>query len=307
MLAINTIKISSKLLRQISDVDVFKGLWTGLERHTTGLQLLGDVADYGANFNRVLGPLRGEPISPAMICVLHAAEMKKKDPSFDVASSAYKAEASQLLITSSDGDLIGVLDTADSADVSVLLEKLCGWVNAELSEGSALHSLVVIAIFTSVFLQISPFSDGNMRVVQFLILVMLLKAGYTYAPYASLAPIMSERAGDVFRSLKANQRGLESGQADWGDWLGCFLRILQAQKDILDERLSGKADELGNLPALSAKIMALFKEHQRLQMKEIIKLTRGRRATIKLRLLELCEAGYLRRHGQGRGTFYSLI
>jgi DeoR/GlpR family transcriptional regulator of sugar metabolism len=56
----------------------------------------------------------------------------------------------------------------------------------------------------------------------------------------------------------------------------------------------------------SARILALFQQHQRLQMKEIITLTNGRRATIKLRLNELSEAGYLKRYGAGRSTWYAL-
>jgi len=100
---------------------------------------------------------------------------------------------------------------------------------------------------------------------------------------------------------------LEAGKADWTAWLSFFLTVLEIQKETLYLRLYSKETELQNLPALSARIMALFKEHKRLQMKQIIKLTNGRRATIKLRLSELLEAGYLVRHGQGRGTWYSLV
>ena len=135
----------------------------------------------------------------------------------------------------------------------------------------------------------------------------MLKAGYKYAPYVSLAPLISDRAEDFYNALKANQNSLEAGKPDWSAWLMCFLGLLESQTETLYARLYGKETELQNLPELSARIMALFKEHQRLQMKEIIKLTRGRRATIKLRLSELLEAGYLRRHGQGRGTWYSLV
>jgi len=187
-----------------------------------------------------------------------------------------------------------------------LLAKLCGWVNDSL-DGEALHPLLVAAVFMSVFLQIAPFEEGNLRVVRFLLILILLKAGYTYAPYVSLTPIMDERGDEFYEALNANQDSLEAGKPDWSAWLGFFLGVLEVQKDTLYARLYGKETELNNLPALSARIMALFKAHQRLQMKEIITLTRGRRATIKLRLTELLEAGYLRRHGQGRGTWYSLV
>ncbi len=118
---------------------------------------------------------------------------------------------------------------------------------------------------------------------------------------------MEERVGDLHAALKANQESLEAGKPDWDSWLGFFLGMLQAQKDILHERLYAKETELRGLSELSVRIMALFKENKRLQMKEIIKLTNGRRATIKLRLQELVEGGYLVRHGAGRGTWYALV
>jgi DNA-binding Lrp family transcriptional regulator len=60
------------------------------------------------------------------------------------------------------------------------------------------------------------------------------------------------------------------------------------------------------LPTLSGKIMKLFEDNQRLQMTQILKMTRAKRSTLKLRLHELVDAGYLKRYGQARSTWYSL-
>ena len=146
-----------------------------------------------------------------------------------------------------------------------------------------------------------------MRIARFLLVLILLKANYMYAPYASLSPIIQDNALTFFDALRNNQESLETGKADWNEWLNAFLGILQTQKNILHTRLYDKKTEMSNLPALSSRIMALFKQHKRLQMNEIIKLTNGRRATIKLRISELLEQGYLKRHGQGRATWYSLV
>ena len=299
MLGINAIKITPAVLRQVSDIDEFKGLWQGLDRHTTGLQLLGDVADYGANFKQVLGPLEEQPISINIIQLINATQIGAEG------ACPLKAVPNQLPISRGE-KVFGTLDTGEPAQVEPLLKKLCEWTNEGLQDES-LHPLLVMAVFTSVFLQLSPFETGNLRTVRFLIMLMMMKAGYTYAPYASLAAIMDERAEVVYESLKHNQDSLEAGTPDWSAWLRCFLMLLQDQKQTLYERLYAKETELRGLSALSSKIMTLFKEHKRLQMKEIIKLTNGRRATIKLRLQELVEGGYLIRHGAGRGTWYALV
>ncbi len=299
MLGINTIQITPDILKLVSEIDEFKGLWTGLEKHTTGLQLLGDVADYGAQFQRVLGPLKEQDLSPQMIRILHAMQIKEKG------ESPFKNTATPLSIKNGN-QIAGAIDTAAPEDVEPLLAKLCHWVNESL-EQEALHPLLVASVFTSVFLQIAPFESSNIQVVRFLIILILLKSGYTYTPYASLASLTDEYAEAFYKALKSNQDSLAIGKPDWSEWLSFFLTLLKQQKNILYERLHTKEDELSNLPVLSARIMALFKDHKRLQMKQIVKLTNGRRATIKLRLSELLDAGYLHRRGQGRGTWYSLV
>lgn len=300
MLGINAIKITSEVLCQVSDIDEFKGLWKGLDRYTTGLQLLGDVADYGANFHQVLGPLQEQALTMDIIRIINANQIGEKG------LCDFKSAPNQLPISSGD-KVYGTLDVAEPEQVEPLLEKLCEWMNQCLDENSELHPLIALAVFTSVFLQIFPFETGNLRTVRFLIMLILLKAGYMYAPYVSLSPIMDENAQSFYKALKHNQDSLESGQPDWSAWLGFFLSMLQAQKDVLHSRLYSKETELRGVSELSSRIMALFKDHKRLQMKEIIRLTNGRRATIKLRLQELIEKGYLVRHGGGRGTWYSLV
>lgn len=298
MLGINTIKITPSVLLQISDIDEFKGLWRGLERHTTGLQLLGDVADYGANFAQVLGPLQAQPLTPQILKILAAAELKQKG------AVEFRSDDMRLSLTHN-GAPIGEIDVAEAAMIEPLLTKLTGWVNEALVKRE-IHPLLVAAMFMGIFLQTAPFRGGNIGVARFVVMLILLKTGYTYAPYAALGPLMEARGDEVYMALKHNQTALEVGAPDWSQWLAVFLGLLQAQKEILYDRLYAKEPELKNLPRLSSRIMALFQHHQRLQMKQIITLTNGRRATIKMRLNELAEAGYLKRYGAGRSTWYAL-
>jgi Fic family protein len=50
--------------------------------------------------------------------------------------------------------------------------------------------LLIIAIFTVVFLEIHPFQDGNGRLSRVLTTLLLLKAGYAYVPYSSLEGVI---------------------------------------------------------------------------------------------------------------------
>ncbi len=299
MLGINKIKITPSVLRRVAEIDEFKGLWRGLERHTAGLQLLGDVADYGANFTQILGSLEAKPITVDVVRLLNGAELRR-------AEASPLRDQDMLLSIAGTGGFSAELGVAEPAMVAPLLGRLTGWVNEALAERE-IHPLLVAAMFMSIFLQIAPFKEANTGVARFVVMLILLKSGYTYAPYASLAPLMEEGAEEIYGALRHNQDSLEAGNPDWSAWLDCFLGLLGRQKDVLHARLYGKETELKSLPALSVRIMALFKNHQRLQMKDIELLTYGRRATIKLRLGELVKNGYLIRHGQGRSTWYALV
>ncbi len=285
---------------RIAGIDEFKGLWTGLEDHTTALNLLGDVADFGQNFRQILAPFQNKSLTPEIIALLHARQIGAKTP------SPYKNTENQISIIGQDGIPVGFLETAPPTQIEPLMIKMLEWLNLALDKRD-MHPLLIIAAFAAVFLQIAPFEHGNQKTARFLVLLLLFKSGYSYAPYAPLDHIVSEHAGEVFRALKHNQASLEAGVPDWSVWLECFTGLLLEQKIELEERLKSKEKDLSHLPTLSANIMALFEEHKRLQMKEIIKLTYGRRSTVKLRLGELIKDGYLKRHGQARSTWYSLV
>src|SRR5262249_14000890 len=141
----------------------------------------------------------------------------------------YKAADNQMAVMRGE-NVVGALDTAPPEQVEALLEKLVTWMNDTLVTRE-LHPLLSIAVFTSVFLQISPFENENLKTARFLVTVLMLKAGYSYAPYVPLDRVMTDRAEILFQSLQMNQQSLESGHPDWSAWLNCFFLILREQKN----------------------------------------------------------------------------
>lgn len=298
MIGVESLKISHSVVRLIGDIDEFKGRWHGLSEMTTALTLLNDVKAHGENFNRILKPLSSHDFTSEMLIKLHG--LGRKEP------SSFRTDEEPLTVMNTENVPVGFLDTALPAEIPAFVEKLLEWVNEQIAEDK-LHPLIVSGIFSGVFLQICPFKDGNLRILNMMNTLLMLRAGYAYAPFSSLDTAFRAQAGQWFRALKDLQVSIENGRPDWAGWLECYLKIIAAHKDNLAHRMSDKQGDLASLPPLSARIMALFDDHDTLQMKQIIKLTRGRRATIKLRLSELLDQGYLVRHGQGRSTYYSLV
>jgi Fic family protein len=78
-----------------------------------------------------------------------------------------------------------VFETASPFDTPRLRAELVAWLR-EARELQRFHPLLIIAIFTAVYLEIHPFEDGNGRLSRVLTMLLLLKAGYAYVPYSSL-------------------------------------------------------------------------------------------------------------------------
>ena len=103
------------------------------------------------------------------------------------------------------------------------------WASKAFDE-SAMHPLLIIAVFKVVFLAVHPFQDGNGRLSRILTTLLLLRAGYEYVPYASLESIVEENKDLYYKALRRTQTTLNSDDPDWEPWLGFFLRCLKKQK-----------------------------------------------------------------------------
>ncbi len=77
---------------------------------------------------------------------------------------------------------------------------------------------VVIGVFTVRFLAIHPFQDGNGRLSRILTTLLLLRAGYAYAPFSSLERVVEESEDDSHRTLRRAQGTLDRGEKRRGAW-----------------------------------------------------------------------------------------
>jgi Fic family protein len=216
----------------------------------------------------------------------------------------YKTLSNHVAAFDTDGKEIGVVfETASPFDTPREMELLVSWFIKADRERS-LHPLLLIGCFIVIFLAIHPFQDGNGRLSRVLTTLMLLRAGYTYVPYSSLESIIESSKEGYYRALRRTQTTLRSDKPDWEAWLVYFLRSLVKQKDALAKKISVEDTQAADLHPLAKKIITLLPDHETLTISQIVKLTKGKPSTVKLRLKELVEKGYLAPKGQGRGAHY---
>lgn len=219
---------------------------------------------------------------------------------------AYKTHNNHVEAFGPGGESLGVvIETATPFDTPRLMQELVNWTQAEL-ESSELHPLIVIAVFIAVFLATHPFQDGNGRLSRILTTLLLLRAGYEYVPYSSLESVIEQSKDAYYLSLRQTQGTIHTEAPDWLPWLTFFLRSLQQQKARLEKKIERERLILGNLPELSAQILELCREHGRVTVADVVKVTGANRNTIKDHLKGLSNAGHIRQHGAGRGSWYGL-
>ena len=143
------------------------------------------------------------------------------------------------------------------------------------------------------------------RLSRVLTTLLLLRAGYAYVPYSSLENVIEQTKENYYIALRNSQDTIRSEAPDWQPWVAYFLRALQQQKNRLAIKLERESALIGQLPELSTQILELAKDHGRLVVRDIVKITGANRNTVKKHLRDLVAAKYLSQHGIGKGTWYS--
>jgi Fic family protein len=218
----------------------------------------------------------------------------------------YKTSSNSVAAFDEDGKQIGIVfETATPFDTPRLMGELVGWLNAAREE-KRLHPLITIGVFTVVFLEIHPFQDGNGRLSRILTTLLLLQANYAYVPYSSLESVIEQSKESYYLALRQTQGSIRSDAPNWQPWLTFFLRALQQQMKRLAKKIEREKLVLSSLPELSLRILDHAREHGRVSVGDIIKLTGASRNTLKVQFKQLVEKGHLTKQGGGRTTWYIL-
>ena len=218
----------------------------------------------------------------------------------------YKTVPNNVVAFDPEGKALGVVfQTATPFDTPRLMTELVDWMLAERAS-RRLHPLLVISVFVVVFLEIHPFQDGNGRLSRALTTLLLLQAGYSYVPYSSLESVIEQSKQGYYLALRQTQSTIRSEHPDWQPWLMYFLQALAEQVRRLEVKLEREVAMMAALPELSVRIIEVAREHGRVTMAQVVRLTGASRNTLKLHFRALVERGHLRRRGQGRGVWYEL-
>jgi Fic family protein len=282
-----------------------EALLSNLERHGFRSRDEEDVAGYAGAMDLVFGSWEALPLTENHVKQLHSVILKfsTKDEHH---RGQYKKLPNNVIAYDGEGKEIGVIfETTPPFQTPWEMEDLVRWTNRALDE-KILHPLLAIAAFVVRFLAIHPFQDGNGRLSRVLTTLLLLRRGYLYVPYASLESVIEENKDLYYAALRRTQGTLKQERPDWEPWVLFFLRSLKKQKDNLAAKLNRERVLAESLSPLSLDILSLLREHQRLAISDIERLTGANKNTLKVRLRELTGFQHISKHGKGKATWYTL-
>ncbi len=261
-----------------------------------------EVAGYAEAMNLVFESYADIPLDENHIKQLHQVMLKhsSKDARH---RGEYKKLPNDVAAFDADGKNVGVVfETATPFDTPRKMKDLVEWFDRE-TRANQHHILILIAVFVVHFLAIHPFQDGNGRLSRVLTTLCLLKAGYLYVPYSSMERVVEENKDRYYLSLRRAQSTLYADNAKLGDWLMFFLRSLKTQTEVLSRKLDREKGLL-EVPKLSQDILAFAREHGRVTVRDICRLTGANRNTVKVHLKGLVQKRLLFMEGTGKGAWY---
>jgi Fic family protein len=215
----------------------------------------------------------------------------------------YKSSHNNISAFNEDGEEIGViLETASPFETPEMMLQLVTWYNEEVERAED-HPLILIAIFVVHLLAIHPFQDGNGRTSRALTTLLLLRAGYIHVQYSSLERIIENTKEEYYLALRRSQSTIHTTDNKINEWVSYFIKIMAKQINDLETKLE-KENSLNELPPLSKELIFLAKQTGKLTVKLAVESTDDNRNTIKKHLFQMVELGQIKKHGQGKGTWY---
>lgn len=216
----------------------------------------------------------------------------------------YKKTPNSVEKAYADGRREVIFAAADPAQTRWWMQRLVAEFN-EAWDSGRWHPLVLVADFVLWFLAIHPFQDGNGRLARALTTLLLLRAGYDYAPYASLEKIIEDNKREYYVALRASQVATRTAPATYDVWLEFFLKASSAQQSRLEEVLERGLQQT-ELPAPQVRILRAIGERGPMTTPALSEHLGLPQRTVRYHLRRLTRVGKLAAGTQRAGRLYSL-
>lgn len=288
---------------KLSDKEVAR-IMAGLSTQSFTTRDEQEVAGYAFLMNEVYDSWEEMPLTENIVKQMHSLLLRFSDKD-ERHRGCYKTVENNVAAFDKTGHEIGVVfETASAFETPSLMNELIEWTNRQFLEKS-LPPITVIGMFVVAFLAIHPFQDGNGRLSRALTTLLMLRAGYSYAPYSSLESIIEASKQNYYLALRSTQNTLQSDTPNWNIWLSYFSRSLVLQVRNLRRKVEHE-HLLRTMPEISMRIIELINKNGPISITDVEEILKVNKFTLRDHFKRLVREGRLIPLGRGRATKYAL-
>ena len=183
------------------------------------------------------------------------------------------------------------------------LASLIEQVNQRIREG-CLHPILIFSDFSCRFWHMRPFRQGNNHLTWLLTQLLLLRHGYSFLAYGSMARFLEKSLAHQQQTLLCAEDS-EIGNSTLQAWLDMFLNAMTDLQENIVAKIH-REKELLRLTAPHLEILRTIQEHGQSTISQIMMTTDMNRNSLKVRLRKLVAERYLLQRGRGKATHYLL-
>lgn len=266
-----------------------------------------EVAGYSDLLNTIFENYNDIPLTENYIKQLHKTLLNYSDKD-ERHRGEYKKDSNRVAAFDANGNEIGsVFETATPFDTPRLMEDIVKWTNNTLDD-RFFHPLITIGVFVVHFLSIHPFTDGNGRLSRALTVLLMLKSGYEYMPYASMESIIEASKDAYYRALRGTQKTIWTDKVNYEPWLTFFIGSLVKQKRHLETKIQKlQTVATKKLSGTALAILNLFATKSEMTMPEIMAQIDKNPETIRKAVQTLVKSGKLSKQGTTKGAVYTIL
>ena len=239
------------------------------------------------------------PLTPNYLLQLH--KILYSHSARDVGGT-FKTTQNYISATDGEGKQFTLFTPPAPYETPRMVSELCDEFNRAVAEG-AVDPLILIPVFIHDFLCIHPFLDGNGRMSRLLTTLLLYRSGYMVGKYISLESKIAKNKHLYYDALELAQAGWHEGSDDPTPFVKYLLgTVISAYRDF-EERMElvGDTDR-----AIDIVAKAVATRIGKFTKADIVALCPSISASsVEGSLKKLAKNGVVRKHGDGRATFYT--
>ena len=182
------------------------------------------------------------------------------------------------------------------------IEEICESFNRVI-DSCEVDSLILIPIFIHDFLCVHPFNDGNGRMSRLLTTLLLYRQGYVVGRYISIESKIEKTKTKYYEVLEQCGKGWYEGQENPMPFVKYLLGIILAAYRDFESRINLVDDKLLAIEQVRAAVKEKIGKFTKSEIMELVPSIG--KASVENSLKKLTEEGVIKKHGQGKATFYT--